>query len=333
MNDSKSGEASMSGTKLDGAVVVITGASSGIGRATAQAFARQRARVVLAARDDEALQEAADECRALGAEALVVPTDMTLSDSVEQLANAAAEFGQGRIDVWINNAGVGAVGAFDETPLDAHEQVVQTDLIGYLRGAHVVLPYFKQQNGGVLINTLSVGSWVPQPFAVAYSASKFGLRGFSHALRGELAQWPGIHVCDVYPSMVDTPGFRDGGNYAGRSLQPPPPLCDPRQVADAMVSLALHPRHTTSVGVTATLLRFAHFITPGFDRLSGLLTGAALHRAERVAPSSGNLFHPALGQRRIDGGWRSDDQRQRALLVAGGIAAGMVGLLLCRRRR
>ncbi|MEL7558211.1 SDR family oxidoreductase [Stutzerimonas chloritidismutans] len=324
----------MSESRLDGVVVVITGASSGIGRATAQAFAREQARVVLAARDEEALHEVANECRALGAEALVVPTDVTRSDSVEQLASAAAEFGRGRIDIWINNAGVGAVGAFDETPLDAHEQVVQTDLIGYLRGAHVVLPYFKQQNGGVLINTQSVGSWVPQPYAVAYSASKFGLRGFSHALRGELARWPGIHICDVYPSMVDTPGFRDGGNFAGRSLQPPPPLCDPRQVADAMVSLALHPRHTTSVGLTATLLRFAHFITPGFDRLSGLLTGAALGRAERVAPSSGNLFHPALGERRIDGGWRSDEKGQHGLLLASGIAvAGVVGLLLARRRR
>ncbi|MEK0363607.1 SDR family oxidoreductase [Pseudomonas sp. CBC3] len=323
----------MTENRLEGAVVVITGASSGIGRATAQAFARRRARVVLAARDEEALQEAAEECRALGGEALVVPTDTTLSDSVEQLATAAAEFGQGRIDIWINNAGVGAVGTFDETPLDAHEQVVQTDLIGYLRGAHVVLPYFKQQNAGILINTLSVGSWVPQPFAVAYSASKFGLRGFSQALRGELAQWPGIHVCDVYPSVVDTPGFRDGGNYAGRSLQPPPPLCDPRQVAEAMISLALHPRHTTSVGMVATLLRFAHFVTPGFNQLSGLLTGAALRRADRVAPSSGNLFHPALGQRRIDGGWRKDSHPQRTLMLAGGVAVGVVGLLLCCRKR
>jgi hypothetical protein len=137
----------------------------------------------------------------------------------------------------------------------------------------------------------------------------------------------------VYPSVVDTPGFRDGGNYAGRSLQPPPPLCDPRQVADAMVSLALHPRHTTSVGAMATVLRFAHFIVPGFDRLSGLLTGGALRRADRVAPSSGNLFHPALGQRRVDGGWRSNHSRQHTLLMMGGVAAGMVGLLLCCRKR
>jgi len=168
----------MNTATLDGALVVITGASSGIGRATAQAFACQGARLVLAARDPEALEEAAQECRQRGAEAFAVPTDMTLSDSVEHLATEAAQFGGGRIDIWINNAGVGAVGRFDETPMDAHEQVVQTDLLGYLRGAHVVLPYFKQQNGGVLINTLSVGSWLAQPYAVAYSTAKFGLVGF-----------------------------------------------------------------------------------------------------------------------------------------------------------
>ena len=323
----------MGTVSLDGAVVVITGASSGIGRAAAHAFARQGARLVLAARDAEALQEAVEECRQRGGEALAVPTDVTLNESMEALANAAAAFGQGRIDVWVNNAGVGAVGTFDETPLDAHEQVVQTDLLGYLRGAHVVLPYFKQQNAGVLINTLSVGSWVPQPYAVAYSAAKFGLRGFSHALRSELGQWPGIHICDVYPSVVDSPGFRDGGNYAGRSLQPPPPLSDPREVAAAMVSLALHPRHTTSVGAMATLLRFAHFVTPGFDHLYGLVTGVALGRAKRVPTSSGNLFHPALGQRRVDGGWRSESHDERKLLLAGGLAAGLLGLYLCCRRR
>lgn len=316
---------------LQAAVVVITGASSGIGRAAAMAFAGRGARLVLAARDQAALDEVVADCRQQGAEARAVPTDVTQSEALERLAAAAVEFGEGRIDVWINNAGVGAVGAFDETPLDAHEQVVQTNLLGYLRGAHAVLPYFKQQRQGILINTLSIGSWLAQPFAVAYSASKFGLRGFSAALRGELTAWPDIHVCDIYPAVMDTPGFRDGGNYAGRSLQPPPPVYDPRRVAEAMVSLALHPRHTTSVGAAATLLRLLHFITPGFDRLNGLIVGAALGRADRSPTSSGNLFHPPAGQRRIDGGWRREQTPELAKL-AGVVAVGVLGALLLRRR-
>ncbi|MFP3499612.1 SDR family NAD(P)-dependent oxidoreductase, partial [Pseudomonas sp. SIMBA_059] len=86
-------------------------------------------------------------------------------DQVQALAAQAAEFGHGRIDVWVNNAGVGAVGHFEDTPLEAHEQVIQTDLLGYLRGAYVALPFFKAQGSGMLINTLSLGSWVAQPYA------------------------------------------------------------------------------------------------------------------------------------------------------------------------
>ena len=191
---------------LRGKVVVITGASSGIGRAAAHAFACKGARLVLAARDEEALFETLDECTDCGTDAVAVTTDMTQSDQVQALAARAAEFGHGRIDIWVNNAGVGAVGSFEETPLEAHEQVIQTDLLGYLRGAHVALPYFKQQGRGTLINTLSLGSWLAQPYAAAYSASKFGLRGLSEALRGELTEYPDIHVCDIYPAVMDTPG-------------------------------------------------------------------------------------------------------------------------------
>lgn len=292
--------------QLNDALVVITGASSGIGRCAAHAFARRGARLVLAARDEQALAEVVGECEQIGASALAVPTDVTRNEAMEKLAEQAAAFGNGRIDVWVNNAGVGAVGAFEETPLAAHEQVVQTDLLGYLRGAYVVLPYFKAQSAGILINTLSLGSWVAQPYAVAYSAAKYGLRGLTEALRGELTQWPDIHVCDLYPAVMDTPGFRDGGNFTGHALTPPPSRYDPRRVAEAMVERVLAPRASTTVGSTATLLRLGHFLLPGFTRLSGLVVGRALKRGRRAPRSTGNLFHPPSGERRIDGGWRTD---------------------------
>ncbi|WP_431145396.1 SDR family oxidoreductase [Pseudomonas alvandae] len=298
-------------------LVVITGASSGIGRATAQAFARQRARLVLAARDRAALDEVVAECQAEGARALAVCTDVTSSEQMQALAAEAATFGDGRIDIWINNAGVGAVGDFEQTPLEAHEQVLQTDLLGYLRGAYVAWPYFKKQKRGILINTLSLGSWVAQPYAAAYSASKYGLRGLSEALRGELGEYRDIHVCDIYPAVMDTPGFRDGANFTGHALKPPPPVYDPHRVAEAMVSCALNPKPTTTVGSAAVLARAAHFLLPGFPQLSGWLTRWGLNRSPASDTSSGNLFAPPSGQRRVEGGWRKPARRPTPLLVAG----------------
>jgi NAD(P)-dependent dehydrogenase (short-subunit alcohol dehydrogenase family) len=298
-------------------LVVITGASSGIGRATALAFARQRARLVLAARDREALAEVVDECQAEGAAALAVCTDVTRSEQMQALAAEAAAFGDGRIDIWINNAGVGAVGSFEQTPLEVHEQVLQTDLLGYLRGAYVAWPYFKAQKRGILINTLSLGSWVAQPYAAAYSASKYGLRGLSEALRGELGEYRDIHVCDIYPAVIDTPGFRDGANYTGHALKPPPPVYDPQRVAEAMVNCALNPKPSTTVGSAAILARVTHFLVPGFPQLSGWLTRLALNRSPALASSSGNLFNPPSGPRKVEGGWRKPARRPAPLLVAG----------------
>lgn len=318
--------------RLAGKLVVITGASSGIGRAAAHAFANEHARLVLAARDGEALAEVVDECAARGATALAVRTDVTSNEQVLQLAEQAAEFGNGRIDVWINNAGVGAVGDFEQTPLKVHEQVLQTDLLGYLRGAYAAWPYFKAQHQGILINTLSLGSWVAQPYAAAYSASKYGLIGLTEALRGELIGQPDIHVCNIYPAVIDTPGFRDGANYTGHALKPPPPLYDPRQVATAMVNCALKPKPQVTVGSAATLARAAHFLLPGFAQLSGWLTRRGIQRSPAIETSSGNLFAPPSGERRVDGGWRQPT-RPSPLLVAG--AAMLVGgcLLAINRSR
>jgi short-subunit dehydrogenase len=207
---------------------------SGAGKAAAVEFARHGAKLVLAARNEEALQELVADCRASGALAIAVKTDVTDADAVKELAAAANEFG-GSIDVWINNAGVLAAGGFEETPVEIHDQVIRTNLMGYLHGAHAVVPYFKRQQYGILINNISVGGWIPVPYGVGYSASKFGLRGFSEALSAELHAYRNIHVCDLFPAFLDSPGIQHAANYTGRVLRPAPPVYNPQRLARAMV--------------------------------------------------------------------------------------------------
>lgn len=304
-------------------VVVLTGASSGIGHATALAFARQGARLVLAARGAQALDKVAAECVLLDAQALAVPTDVTDADAVRALADAAiARFG--RIDVWINNVGIGAVGAFDATPMEAHERVIAANLVGHMNGAHAVLPHFRQRGRGILINMISSGGWAPSPYAAAYTASKFGLRGFSEALRAELASLPAVHVCEVYPTFVDTPGLFHGANYTGKRLRPPPPVLDPREVARALVALSHAPRDVTAIGSVAIPGRLAHAVAPGLTaRATRWLMDRALERADPAPLTNGNLFEPSRVHT-IDGGHRT--LAVRALPVAALALAGAVGL-------
>lgn len=318
-------------TDLAGAVIVITGASSGIGQATAEAFAKRGARLVLAARNGEALSRVAHECDRLGAEALPVIVDVSNAASVAALAQRAMTLG--RVDVWVSNAGVGAVGRFEETPIEAHEQIIRTNLIGHINDAHAVLPIFLRQGHGIFINMISLGGFAAAPFATAYSASKFGLRGFSEALRAELADLPDIHICDIYPAFVDTPGLHHGANYIGREITAPPPLIDPRHVAEAIVRVARSPRATTTVGAVTNLSRLAHMLAPGITaRMLARGMSAYFKSAPRVAESDGNLFRPSSDAARIDGGLRTHHAPGRA--VVAGLAVGtLIGLVVLARRR
>jgi len=304
-------------------VVVLTGASSGIGHATALAFAREGAHLVLAARGAPALAEVAAECDLLDAQTLSVPTDVTDAQAVRALAEAAiARFGH--IDVWINNVGVGAVGAFDTTPIESHRRVIEANLIGHLHGAHAVLPHFRRRGRGTLINMISAGGWAVAPYAAAYTASKFGLRGLSEALRAELAPLPAVHVCELYPTFVDTPGLQNGANYTGRRLRPPPPVLDPREVADTLVALSHRPRPVTTLGSVALPGRLAHALAPQLTgRLTVRLADRALRRADTVPVTDGNLFAPSQAHG-IDGGYRT--LATRAAPVAAAALLGTVGL-------
>jgi short-subunit dehydrogenase len=231
---------------------VITGASSGIGQATAEAFAADGWNLVLAARSREDLETVAARCRDAGAQVLVVPTDVGDAQAVRKLAKLACEFAD-PIHLWFSNVGGGAVGKFLDVPMASHDQIVRSNLIGHMNDAHVALPIFIEQGHGVFVNMISLGGFAAAPFAAAYSASKFGLKGFSQALRAELADYPGVHICDVYPSFVDTPAVRHAGNYTDKALSAPPPLLDPRTVAAAVVFLADHPRSSVILGPRAGL--------------------------------------------------------------------------------
>ncbi len=288
---------------LHESVVVIMGASSGIGEATALAFARRGARLVLAARNAAALQTVAKQCREEGVDVLVHPTDVTKPEKVRELVEAASSFGE--IDVWVSNAGVGAVGAFEETPIEAHHRVIETNLIGHMNDAHAIIPVFRKQEHGIFVNMISLGAFASTPFAAAYGASKFGLKGFSEALRAEVADMPDIHICDIYPAFVDTPGLSHGANYAGVELSAPPPVYDARSVADAIVRVVEQPKDTTTVGSFTDLVRVGHFLAPALTaRATAWFMRRYFERAKRVTPSSGNLFRPAREAGGIDGGMR-----------------------------
>src|ERR1043166_5831964 len=220
-------------------VIVITGASSGIGRATAQELASRGAHLVVGARDVAALE-------GLGT---AIKCDVTREADVQALARAAvAKFG--RIDVWINNAGVYLVGRFEDSPADVFRRVLETNFFGTVHGARAALQQFRKQRRGILINIDSVVASAPQPYTTAYVASKYAVRGFSASLRMELALEKGheIEVCTILPASIDTPLFSHTANYLGRKVKAMSPVNRPEVVARAIASVIERPRRETLVG-------------------------------------------------------------------------------------
>lgn len=319
------------------AVMVITGASSGIGRATAHAFAEQGATVVLAARRGDLLRTAERECIERGGRALPITTDITDAAQVEALARKTIET-CGRIDVWVNNAGVGLFGRIDEVPLADYERVVQTNLFGCVYAARAVIPQFRQQGSGVMINVASVVGAVAQPYTSAYSASKWGLRGLGENLRMELLDTPGVDVCTVLPATIDTPFFQHAANFTGRAVRAMEPVYPAGKVAAAIVDLAQHPRREVTVGGTGRLFAFQHAVAPAMAEKMMARQVESRHLAQSPAEDThGNLFEPMEEGATVSGGWQERAAVRggtpvRALAGAALVALAF-GIELARRRR
>ncbi len=318
-----------------GSVVVITGASSGIGRAAAVAFAQGGARVVVAARRSEPLRTLVGEIEQAGGQALAVPVDVTDEGEVRALAERAVQH-FGHLDVWVNNAAVTVYGRFQDTPPDAFRRVVETDFFGYVHGARAALPHFQRQGRGVLINNASVHGVGGSPYITPYVASKFAVRGFSEALRQEL-RGTGISICTILPAAIDTPLFQHAANYTGRALKPLNPTYDAVDVAKAMVRCAERPRREVFVGNAGRMLALLHTVAPAvYERVMARQVERDEFQQAPAPQTTGNLFAPVSEGADVSGGWKAPTAGQDGPVRRGlalGKAALVPALRLAQRRQ
>ncbi len=277
---------------LDQQVIVITGASSGIGLATAQAAAKEGAKLVLAARSDQALEEAVQRINASGGEAIHVVADVANRGEVEQIAQAAiSRFG--RIDTWINNAGLSIYGRLHEVSDEDNRRLFDVNFWGVVYGSLVALPHLARQ-GGVLINVGSEVSEAVVPLQGMYSASKHAVKGFTDALRVEVEEVDEapVSITLIQPTAVDTPFPEHAKNFMDKEPKLPTPMIDPEKVAEAILKAAVKPERAVKVGAMAKMNTMTAKLAPGLgDKMSAMQAGRQ-QREESPRDPEGTLYKP-----------------------------------------
>jgi NAD(P)-dependent dehydrogenase (short-subunit alcohol dehydrogenase family) len=332
--------------ELDGKVAVVTGASSGVGRAIARAFAEAGANVALIARNAEALQNAADEVRSFGREALPLPLDVADAGAVDDAAARVMD-AWGRVDIWVNDAMVSVFSPVRDMRADEFRRVTEVDYLGYVHGTLAALRHMRPLNRGVIIQIGSALAYRSIPLQSAYCASKAAVRGFTDSLRSELIrERSGISITMLQLPAVNTPQFEVVRNRLPEHPQPVPPIYQPEVIAREAVRAALHPRREIWIGWSAVKAIVGQRLIPGW--LDGYLAKNAWQSQETEAlppghPARHNVDAPLPGDRGAHGpfdararGFTTEPALRRsapwlALAAAAALAVGWTTRFLAAR--
>jgi len=281
-------------------VVVVFGASSGIGRITALRFAQSGAKVVVSARSEEGLSSLVHEIESSKGSAFAFPADASDFEQVRALAAAAAQQ-YGRIDTWVQVAGVGIYAPFERTSPEEYQQIIDVDLLGVMHAAKAALPYLTGSGSGVFLPVSSVEAVRPLPFHSAYAAAKHGVHGFVQALRLELEhERVPVRITEIQPASINTPFFSDAKTKIGVKPTGLPPIYPPEMVAEAILHAATHEdSNEVIVGGAGKAMAVGQRVSP---RLMDKMIGAVGFRGQKTTkPKSdsapNNLYGPVHNER------------------------------------
>ena len=285
-------------------VVVVFGASSGIGRETALRFAKAGAKVAVSARSEDGLDSLVQEIRRAGGEAVSLPAEVTDFSQVKSVADLTVEQ-YGRLDTWVHAAAVAVYAPFDQTTPEEFRRILDVNTNGQAYGAMAALPYLRQA-GGALIHISSVESMRPLPFHSAYSASKHAIHGFVQTMRMELRhdKIP-VSVTEIMPASVNTPFFNKNRTKIGVKPVGLPPLYEPSVVADAILYAAQHPVREIIAGGAGKMMILSERTSP---RLTDKIIEAGRFRRPERQKSRNRRMHRTIivragGRRTI--GWKA----------------------------